>query len=73
MEARLQAAEMWFYRRMLKVSWIEKVSNCTQADKFYWTCLEEGSEAALTGRIEGKQFLQVRQIGFVTLGPLRHA
>ena len=27
MEARLQAAEMWFYRRMLKVSWVEKVSN----------------------------------------------
>ena len=27
MEARLQAAEMWFYRRMLKASWVEKVSN----------------------------------------------
>jgi len=27
MEARLQAAEMWFYRRMLKVSWVGKVSN----------------------------------------------
>ena len=27
MEARLEAAEMWFYRRMLKVSWVEKVSN----------------------------------------------
>ena len=27
MEARLQAAKMWFYRRMLKVSWVEKVSN----------------------------------------------
>ena len=30
MEARLQTAKMWlmwFYRRMLKVSWVEKVSN----------------------------------------------
>ena len=27
MEAHLQAAEMWFYRRMLKVSWVEKVPN----------------------------------------------
>ena len=92
MEARLQAAEMWFYRRMLKVSWVGKVSNAevlrragVQQDlvlkiihrqiSFIGHVLRKGQleEAALTGRIEGKQFLQVRQIGFVTLAPLCHA
>ena len=23
----IEAAEMWFYRRMLKISWVEKVTN----------------------------------------------
>jgi len=27
MESRLQAAEMWFIRRMLKVSWSQMISN----------------------------------------------
>ena len=27
MEARLQAAEMWFLRRIMKISWVDKISN----------------------------------------------
>ena len=27
MEARLKAAEMWFYRRMLRISWTARISN----------------------------------------------
>jgi len=27
MEARLQAAEMWFLCRMMKISWVDKISN----------------------------------------------
>ena len=27
MERRIEAAEMWFYRRMLRISWIDRVTN----------------------------------------------
>ena len=59
METRLQAAEMWFYRKMLSLLGRKGVKcgsvtscrgtagpaieNYTQADKLYWRCLEEGS------------------------------
>ena len=27
MEARIKAAEMWFYRRMLRIFWVARISN----------------------------------------------
>ena len=27
MEIKLQATEMWFYRRMMKISWVDHVTN----------------------------------------------
>ena len=27
MEKRLKAAEMWFFRKMLRISWVQKVRN----------------------------------------------
>ena len=33
MEERLSSVEMWFYRRMLSVSWMDKLSNQTMLEK----------------------------------------